>query len=87
MTDITILAVSRISDGVRVAGITDDGQWVRPTRPNRDDSWRQLELGDCVDVKGNWIVRKGNRVKVELVESIPKGAHSEDWRIVVEKCD
>lgn len=79
MTEITILAVSRISDGVCVAGITDDGQWIRPTRPNRDDSWRQLELDDCSDIKGNWIVRKGNRVKFDLIESIPKGAHSEDW--------
>jgi len=81
MTEITILAVSRISDGVCVAGITDDGQWIRPTRPNRADSWRQLELDDCKDVNGNWTVRKGNRVKFDIVESIPKGNHSEDWRI------
>lgn len=81
MTEITILAVSRISDGVCVAGITDDGQWIRPTRPNRDDSWRQLDRDDCRDVNGNWIVRKGNRVRIDLVEPIPKGTHSEDWRI------
>ncbi|HUT46165.1 MAG TPA: hypothetical protein VMX36_07745 [Sedimentisphaerales bacterium] len=81
MTEITILAVSRISDGVCVAGITNEGQWIRPTRPNSDDSWRQLELEDCRDLSGNWIIRKGNRVKFDLVESIPKGNHSEDWRI------
>lgn len=81
MTEITILAVSRISDGVCVAGITDDGRWIRPTRPNRNDSWRQLKHDDCKDIKGNWIVRKGNRVRFDLVESIPKDSHTEDWRI------
>lgn len=81
MTEIVILAVSRISDGVCVAGITDDGQWIRPTRPNRNDSWRQLEYNDCRDVNGEWIVRKGNRVRLDLVEPIPKDSHSEDWRL------
>lgn len=81
MTEITILAVSRLSDGVCVAGITDDGQWIRPTRPNKNDSWRQLEFDDCKDNRGRWIVRKGNRVRMHLVDKIPEGAHSEDWLI------
>jgi hypothetical protein len=81
VTEITILAVSRLSDGVCVAGITDDGQWVRPTRPNKNDSWRQLESDDCKDNKGNWIIRKGNRVRMHLTDKIPEEAHSEDWLI------
>ena len=43
MTETTILAVTRLSSGVCVAGITKRGNWVRPTRPNHDDSWRQLD--------------------------------------------
>ena len=81
MTEITILSVTRLSSGVCVAGVANDGEWVRPTRPNASDTWRQLEYVDCEDRKGNWIVQKGNRVKMDLVEPIPKGAHSEDWRI------
>ena len=80
MTEITILAVSRISDGVCVAGITDDGQWIRPTRP-RTGGWRYLDYDDCKDSGGRWIVRKGNRVKMHLTDKIPEGAHSEDWLI------
>lgn len=81
MTEIRILAVSRISDGVCVAGITDDGQWIRPTRPNRDDSWRQLEPDDCKDSNGHWVLRMGNRAKIDLIKKIPHQAHSEDWLI------
>lgn len=81
MTEITILAVTRLSTGVCVAGITEDGQWIRPTRPNRDDSWRQLEFNDCKDTKGQWIVTKGNIVRMDLVRAIPRGNHSEDWII------
>ncbi len=81
MTEITILAVTRLSDGVCVAGITKDGEWVRPTRPNRNNTWRQLEYDDCKDDSGKWVVRKGNIVKMDLVEHIPQGYHSEDWLI------
>jgi hypothetical protein len=81
VTEITILAVTRLSTGVCVAGITKDGQWVRPTRPNREDSWRQLEFNDCKDANGQWIVTKGNIVKMDLVRPIPRGNHSEDWVI------
>jgi len=81
MTEITILAVSRLSDGVCVAGITDDGQWIRPTRPNQNDSWRQLEFDDCKDNRGHWVLRKGNRVRIHLIKQIPFRAHSEDWLI------
>lgn len=80
MTEITILAVSRLSDGVCIAGITDDGQWIRPTRP-RTGSWRYLDYNDCKDSKGRWIICKGNRVKMHLIDKIPEGAHSEDWLI------
>ena len=80
MTEITILAVSRMSDGVCIAGITDDGQWVRPTRP-RTGSWRYLDYNDCKDNSGRWVVRKGNRVNMHLTDKIPEGAHSEDWLI------
>jgi hypothetical protein len=79
MTKITILAVTRLSTGVCVAGITEDGQWIRPTRPNINDSWRQLEFDDCKDVNGQWIVKKGNIVRMDLVRAVPLGNHSEDW--------
>ncbi len=81
MTEITILAVTRLSDGVCVAGITDDGDWVRPTRPNAADSWRQLEYDDCRNKNGGWVVCRGNRAKMGLVEPIPKDAHCEDWLV------
>jgi hypothetical protein len=80
MTEITILAVTRLSDGVCVAGVTQDGQWVRPTRPTSLD-WRQLEYSDCKDKSGAWAVRKGNIVAMDLAEPIPAEAHSEDLRI------
>jgi hypothetical protein len=69
-----------MGDGVCVAGITDDGHWIRPTRP-RTKEWRYLDYDDCKDSKGNWIVLKGNRVGMHLTERIPEGAHSEDWLI------
>lgn len=80
MTEITILAVSRLSDGVCVAGITDKGHWVRPTKP-RPLGWRYLDYDDCKDSGGRWIVCKGNRVRMHLTDKIPEGAHSEDWLI------
>jgi len=61
MVEITILALTRLSDGVCAAGITNDGKWVRPTRPN-PSGWRQLEYSDCKDANGSWVVRKGNAV-------------------------
>lgn len=81
MTEITILSVTRLSSGVCVAGIKKNGEWVRPTRPNANDTWRQLEYDDCKDAKGDWIVRKGNVVRIDLVKPIPQGDHSEDWLI------
>jgi len=81
MTEITISAVTRLSSGVCVAGINNDGMWVRPTQPNAANTWRQLKYDDCKDANGQWIVRKGNRVKMDLVKPIPDNAHSEDWLI------
>lgn len=93
MEEITILAVTRLSTGVCISGVTKNGDWIRPTKPNYSDSWRQLEYDDCKDSKGNWIVKKGNIVIMDLQEHIPSGAHSEDWRVgsckpeLVEKLD
>ena len=81
MTEITILAVSRLSSGVCVAGVTSEREWIRPTRPNVNDIWRQLERSDCEDSDGQWVIRKGNVVRMDLVEPIPKGTHCEDWLI------
>ena len=80
MTEITVLAVTRLSSGVCVAGINEDGEWVRPTRPTAPD-WRQLEYADCRDAEGDWVVRKGNVVLMDLIEPIPLGSHSEDWLV------
>lgn len=77
MTEIIVLAVTRLSDGVCVAGITEDGKWIRPTRPT-SPNWRQLEYADCCDADGAWIVQRGNVVRMDLVEPIPQGAHTED---------
>jgi len=81
MTEIIVLAVTRLSSGVCVAGITSDGEWIRPTRPNANDTWRQLEYDDCKEGVGDWIVRKGNTVRMDLVKPIPQGDHSEDWLV------
>ena len=81
MTEITILAVTRLGDGVCIAGISNDGRWIRPTRSNQDDSWRQLEFSDCNDVNGRWVVKKGNIVRIDLARAIPRGDHSEDWMV------
>ena len=80
VTELTILSVTRLSDGVCVAGINQEGEWIRPTRP-KPSGWRQLEYADCKDSKGNWIVKKGNVVRMDLTEPIPEDAHSEDWQI------
>lgn len=81
MTEIAVLSVTRLSGGVCVAGVTNDGEWIRPTRPNVADTWRQLEYSDCRDSSRQWVVRKGAWVRLDLVKSIPKGNHSEDWSI------
>jgi len=81
MTEITVLAVTRLSTGVCIAGITNDGNWIRPTRPNHNDTWRQLEYEDCKDANGIWVVKKGNVVRMDILGHIPSGAHTEDWKI------
>ncbi len=80
MTEIIVLAVTRLSDGVCVAGVINDGDWVRPTRSNAA-GWRQLEYGDCRDADREWVVRKGNVVRMDLAKPIPHASHSEDWLI------
>lgn len=85
MTQITILAVTRLGGGVCVAGITNAGQWIRVTRPKPDGSWRQLEYSDCENASGDWVVRKGNVIRMDVVKPIPDGSHSEDWLVGSEK--
>ena len=80
MTEITVLAVTRLGSGVCVAGVDDEGKWVRPTRPS-SSGWRQLEYSDCRDESGDWVIRKGNIVAMNLVKPIPLGAHTEDWLV------
>lgn len=80
MTEVTIMSVTRLSSGVCVAGITEDGEWVRPTRPE-PSGWRQLKFEDCKDANDNWIVKKGNVVMMNLIKAIPTGEHSEDWLV------
>ena len=80
MTETTVLAVTRLGDGVCVAGVDGDGKWVRATRPS-PSGWRQLEYSDCKDRSGVWVVRKGNVVAMDLVKPIQLGAHTEDWLV------
>lgn len=84
MVEITILALTRLSDGVCAAGITNDGKWIRPTRPN-PSGWRQLEYSDCKDASRHWIIQKGNMVRMDLKSPIPEGAHTEDWLVGAKK--
>ena len=86
MVEITILALTRLSDGICAAGITNDGKWVRPTRPNLS-GWRQLEYSDCKDANGRWVLRKGNVVRLDLVKPIPDKQHSEDWLVGSRKAE
>ncbi len=81
MTDITVLAVSRLSGGCCVAGVDGEGNWVRPTRVK--PGWRQMERADLSDRDGNLVVQKGNVVSFDLAEAIPRprDGHTEDWRL------
>lgn len=82
--ELAILAVTRLSDGVCVAGIDRDWRWVRPTRPAPTEWWperRLLTLDDCRDGQGEWVVRKGNVVDLDVQKPIPKGSHVEDWLV------
>jgi len=85
MVDVVILAVTRLSSGVCVAGITDNGKWIRPTRPNYNKTWRQLEFDDCKNTNSDWIVKKGNIVRMDIREHIPSGFHTEDYLIGSQK--
>ena len=80
--EIALLAVTRLGDGVCVAGITREGKWIRPTRPvGGDEGWRCIEKDDCCDEKGEWVLKKGNVVDMDLTEPIPLGYRTEDWRL------
>lgn len=77
-----MLAVTRLSDGVCVAGITRAGKWIRPTRPAPTSWWparRQIQEDDCRNENDDWVVRKGNVVDMELCEPIAEPTHPEDW--------
>ena len=73
-----MLAVTRLSDGVCVAGITRGGKWIRPIRPNSGDTWRQVEKADCKDKDGKWVVCKGCVVDMDIRDPIPRDIHVED---------
>jgi len=78
--EIALRSVTRLSDGVCIAGVTRAGRWVRPTRRVKgDETWRQIEKSDGYDEEGNWVLRKGNVVDLELREAIPTGYRTEDW--------
>ena len=40
-----------------------------------------MEHSDCRDESGDWAIRKGNIVAMNLVKPIPLGAHTEDWLV------
>jgi hypothetical protein len=78
--ELLILAVTRLSTGVCVAGVDDGGNWVRPTREN-DSGWRQLDVTDLYGTDGHIVVDVGHWVRWPLARPIPRDVHTEDREV------
>ena len=78
--ELIVMSVTRLSTGVCVACVTEDGTWVRPTR-ERAKGWRQLEVEDLRDKWGQLVVRPGNVIRWRLGKPIPRDIHTEDRRV------
>ena len=72
-----VMSVTRLSDGVCVAGVDAENAWVRPTR-EKTPGWRQLEPGDLRDARGQAVVQVGHIVDWPLGAPAPQGVHAED---------
>ncbi len=72
-----VMSVTKLADGVCVACLDTDYKWVRPTREN-ETGWRQLEVNDLFDERGQEVVRVGNVVTWSVGDAIPRDAHTED---------
>jgi hypothetical protein len=75
--ELLIMAVTRLGDGVCVAGVNPNGRWVRPTRENAK-GWRQLTVDDLKDSDGRVVVKVGNVVQWPLGAAVPRDVHTED---------
>ena len=75
-----VMSVTRLSDGVCVACLDEDNQWVRPTRENFR-GWRQLNVRDLRDAKQRIVVDVGNVVRWSLSTAIPRDVHCEDVQV------
>ena len=78
--DLLIMSVARLSDGVCVAALTEDNQWVRPTREEPSD-WRQLKIADLQDSRQRFVVQVGNLVRWPLGQHMPTDVHTEDYSV------
>jgi hypothetical protein len=72
-----VMAVTALADGVCVACVNENRQWVRPTRQQRPD-WRQLHVADLKDETGRVVVQAGNEVRWEVGPPAPHAVHTED---------
>jgi len=76
-TDLLVMAVTRLSDGVCVACLDQQNRWVRPTQENAR-GWRQLTVGHLKDRTGRLVVQPGNLIRWDLGRPIPRDVHTED---------
>lgn len=79
------MAVSKLGNGICVAGIRDypNGYaWIRPTR-EKNPGWRQLEKADLIGYRGHpnqELTKIGNVVQWEITDKMEDvGSHIEDY--------
>lgn len=78
--EITILAVTKLGDELCVAGVDEDGNWVRPTCLS-SGGWRQFYKVDIYDKNNKPVVSLSNIVAIHLIRPISQigTPHIEDW--------
>jgi hypothetical protein len=75
--ELLVISVTRLSTGACVACVDERDRWVRPTR-EQPNGWRQLDIADLRNAKGDVVVKVGNLVRWPLGSNIPRDCHSED---------
>lgn len=80
--DFIVMAVTKLGNGICVAGIHDKEngyEWIRPTRQENTD-WRALHALDLYDDNNELITKVGNAVSWDVVGKMQEvGPHVEDW--------
>lgn len=75
--DLIILAVTKLGNEVCVAGVDENGQWIRPTV--EVGQWRQFYKSDIFDSNNQPVIASSNVVRISLIRNIPDRPHIEDW--------